>query len=220
VRDVAGVRAMTMSIGHPKRAIVTSALRIVANVTVVLALGLLGAASYRQFTLTGSINSLGLLVLNVLFVIMYVTRRDAKTISTAPASWLLAFTGTTLPLLMRPTAPSELAAFGNTVQMFGICLIVVALFSLKRSFGVVPANRGIREGGLYRIVRHPLYAAELLALFGVLIANASVLNALLWTVQCILQCLRARAEEKFLSADTTYRAYRDRVRYRLIPGLI
>jgi protein-S-isoprenylcysteine O-methyltransferase Ste14 len=209
-----------MSTGHSASAITMSALRIVATVTVVLGFGLLAAASYRTFTLTGSVNSLGLLVVNGLFVIMFVARRDAKTTSTLPASWVLAFAGTTLPLLMRPTAPTELAAIGNTVQMFGICLIVAALFSLERSFGVVPANRGIRDGGLYRIVRHPLYAAELLALFGVLIANASVPNALLWTVQCVLQCLRARAEEKFLSADTTYRAYRDRVRYRLIPGLI
>jgi protein-S-isoprenylcysteine O-methyltransferase Ste14 len=211
---------MTMQAGHSKRAIVTSALRIVANVTVVLALGLLGVASYRQFTVTGSINSLGLLVVNVLFVIMYVARRDSTTTSAVPASWLLAFAGTTLPLLIRPTAPTELAAFGNTVQIFGICLIVAALFSLKRSFGVVPANRGIQDGGLYRFVRHPLYAAELLALLGVLIANASILNALIWTAECALQCLRARAEEQLLGTDATYRAYRGRVRYRLIPGLI
>jgi protein-S-isoprenylcysteine O-methyltransferase Ste14 len=97
---------------------------------------------------------------------------------------------------------------------------VAALFSLKRSFGVVPANRGIQDGGLYRFVRHPLYAAELLALLGVLIANASILNALIWTAECALQCLRARAEEQLLGTDATYRAYRGRVRYRLIPGLI
>lgn len=197
-----------------------SALRIIANVTVVLGFGLLCAASYRQFALSGSLNSLGLLVVNGLFVVMYVTRREARATSTVPLTWLLAFAGTTLPLLMRPTVPMEFAAIGNTVQMVGICLIVGALFSLERSFGVVPANRGIRDGGLYRIVRHPLYAAELLALFGVLIANPSVANALVWTADCVLQCLRARAEEQFLSADTTYRAYRDRVRYRLIPGLI
>jgi protein-S-isoprenylcysteine O-methyltransferase Ste14 len=209
-----------MSTGPSKRVIATSALRILANAIVVLAFGLLCVASYRQFTQTGSINSLGLLCVNGLFVIMYVTRRDAKTTSTVLATWLLAFAGTTLPLLMRPTAPTELSTIGNTVQLLGICLIVAALLSLERSFGVVPANRGIRDGGLYRLVRHPLYAAELLALFGVLIANPSVTNALVWVGDCALQCLRARAEERFLSADATYRAYRDRVRYRLIPGLI
>jgi len=211
---------MTASTGRATREIAMSAIRIVANVAVVLGLGLLAAACYRQFTLTGSSNSLGLLVVNALFVIMYVTRREAKAISTAPALWLLAFAGTTLPLLMRPTTVGDFAAIGNTVQMVGICLIVAALFSLQRSFGVVPANRGIRDGGLYRIVRHPLYAAELLALLGVVLANPSVRNALLWIVGCMLQCLRAHAEEAFLSADAAYRTYRDRVRYRLIPGLI
>ncbi len=202
------------------RAIVKSGLRIVANVTVVLGLGLLTAACYRQFTVTGSINTLGLLVVNALFVIMYVTRRDATAISTAPGLWLLAFTGTTFPLLMRPTDAAEFAAVGNTLQMLGIGLIVAALFSLRRSFGVVPANRGVRVGGLYRIVRHPLYAAELLSLLGAVLANPSMRNALLWVTGCGLQFFRARAEEGFLSADALYRSYRERVRYRLIPGLI
>lgn len=197
-----------------------SALRVLANVIVVLGFALFGAASYSQFMLTGSIKSLGLLVVNALFVILYVARRDAKAISTAPVLWLLAFAGTTVPLLMRPAGAAALATIGNSVQIVGICLIVAALFSLRRSFGIVPANRGIRDGGLYRIVRHPLYAAELLMLLGFVLASPSARNALLWVAGCGLQFLRALAEEKFLSADAAYRAYSDRVRYRLVPGLI
>jgi len=34
------------------------------------------------------------------------------------------------------------------------------------------------------------------------------------------QWVRARAEEQLLGADPGYAAYRQRVRYRLIPGLI
>jgi protein-S-isoprenylcysteine O-methyltransferase Ste14 len=195
-------------------------LKAFANVVVILALGLLAFASYRRYAEIGSLESIGLVAINTLFVCMYVTRREARTISTAPGQWFLAFAGTTLPLLMRATEPAELVVIGNTVQMLGICLIVTALFSLRRSFGIVPANRGIRDGGLYRFVRHPLYAAELLFLLGFVLANPSMRNALLWAVACVLQYLRARAEEALLSADGVYRAYSDRVRYRLVPGLL
>jgi protein-S-isoprenylcysteine O-methyltransferase Ste14 len=201
-------------------ALAISVLKACANALVILGFGLLAIASYQKFLENDSLNSIGLVIVNGLFVCMYVTRRDARTISIAPGSWVLALAGTTLPLLMRPTAPTELAAIGNTLQMFGICLVIAAVVSLRRSFGIVPANRGIRDGGLYRIIRHPLYAAELLALLGFVMANPTVWNALLWMVECALQLFRARAEEKFLSADPTYRAYSDRVRYRLVPGLI
>jgi protein-S-isoprenylcysteine O-methyltransferase Ste14 len=77
---------------------------------------------------------------------------------------------------------------------------------LRRSFGIVPANRGIREGGLYRFVRHPLYSAELLSVLGVVIVYPSARNVALWTIACCLQWLRACAEERFLSQDATYRA--------------
>jgi protein-S-isoprenylcysteine O-methyltransferase Ste14 len=196
------------------------ALKMLANAVVVMGLGVLTAACYHQFAATGSINSLGLLVVNALFVIMYATRSEAREMSTAPGLWLLAFAGTVLPMLLRPTQYPGLVVTGNTVQIIGMILFFAALFSLRRSFGVVPANRGVRNGGLYRLVRHPLYAAELLTVLGIVLANPSVWNALLWAAACALQFARACAEENLLSADAAYRAYRDRVRYRLVPGLI
>lgn len=201
-------------------AALASALRIVANIAVVLAFGLLAAACYSRFSQTGSMNALGLVVVNALFVCMYVARRDAKAIATAPGPWLLAFAGTTLPLLLRPAESPVLAGLGTGVQLVGLVLIVAAILSLRRSFGIVPANRGIRDGGLYRFVRHPLYAAELLFLAGFVLANPSPRNLALWALECALQLLRAQAEESFLSADRAYRAYLERVRYRLIPGLV
>jgi protein-S-isoprenylcysteine O-methyltransferase Ste14 len=42
----------------------------------------------------------------------------------------------------------------------------------------------------------------------------------LWIALCGVQFARARAEEEFLSSDPLYRAYRERVRYRLIPGVV
>ena len=84
----------------------------------------------------------------------------------------------------------------------------------------MPAHRGIRTEGLYTFVRHPLYASELFAIFGFVIANPSVLNISLWLSDCVLQFARARAEERFLSADPIYSQYQARVRYRFVPGVI
>jgi len=70
------------------------------------------------------------------------------------------------------------------------------------------------------MVRHPIYFSELVALLGAVLINPSVANWTIWLCECGLQYARARAEENFLSSDPIYRSYRERVPYRLIPGLI
>jgi protein-S-isoprenylcysteine O-methyltransferase Ste14 len=99
-------------------------------------------------------------------------------------------------------------------------MLVGSLLSLRRSFALVPGNRGIRDGGLYRIVRHPMYFSELTIFLGVVVAHPTTGNIIVFVCECGLQFLRARAEEDFLAADPVYHAYRERVPYRLLPGLL
>src|SRR5713226_8712973 len=141
--------------------ILASGIKIIANAVVVIFLGLLAFGCYRKYLDTGSINWLGLLIVNSISVAMYIARRDANSISQSPLFWLLAFAGTCVTLLLRPTAPSMPFSVGNIVQLVGIVAMVASMLSLRRSYGIVPANRGIRTGGLYNFVRHPLYASEL-----------------------------------------------------------
>ena len=181
---------------------------------------LLAFATFHRYLDTCSLSVFFLLIVNTTFLGMYATRRDTALFSTAPLLWLLAFCGTFAPLLMRPLAPGASTTVGIVIQMLGSAGIIGALSSLRRSFGIVPANRGVRTEGLYRLVRHPLYAAELLALAGVAIGNPSVWNVLLWCVEVALQFARARAEERFLAADPVYADYCTKVRYRLIPLVV
>lgn len=190
------------------------------NLLLILLFALLAIASYHRFAHSGSIRTFGVLAVNTLFLALFLTRRRARAETASTALWLLAFAGTALPLLMRPTADSAPLAFGSVVQLIGLVSVAVALLSLRRSFAVVPANRGIQDGGLYRLVRHPVYLSELTVLLGVALANPTVLNATIWLCECMLQFARARAEERFLSVDPVYRAYCQRVRYRLIPGVV
>jgi len=203
-----------------RKSIAASALKIVANVVVVLALLLQAYFCFVRFRDSGSLTWLGLIAVNSVMVTMYIARSDASAISRSVPLWLLAIGGTLMPLAVRPTAAVGFVATGTAVQIVGTVGIVAALLSLRRSFGIVPAHRGIRTEGLYRVVRHPLYAAEILTLFGIVLARPSPLNVGAFGCMVALQVSRALAEERFLERDPVYSAYRVRVKYRLIPGIL
>lgn len=133
---------------------------------------------------------------------------------------VLAWCGTMLPLLLRPSAlaPIPLTAFGNMLQLVGGLLVLAATLRLGRSFGIVAANRGIQTGGLYRVVRHPIYSAYVLAFGGFVLAHPTLSNVVILAGWLMVQVLRVRAEECLLMQDEAYTAYATRVRYRLIPG--
>lgn len=111
----------------------------------------------------------------------------------------------------------EVVAAG--VQVAGVLVQIAAKWSLKRSFGLLPANRGIVATGPYRIVRHPMYLGYLVTDIGFLAANFGVRNVVLVLAQWALQVIRIVKEEQLLSKDITYRAYMSRVRYRLVRGV-
>lgn len=154
-------------------------------------------------------------------VILVLSRRRASVAvagDSPPA--ILAWCGTILPLVLRPSvlAPVPLAMLGNTIQLVGGLLVLVATLRLGRSFGIIAANRGIQTGGLYRVVRHPIYAAYVLAFGGFVLSHPTLSNAMILAGWLMVQVLRVRVEERLLLQDTRYAAYAALVRYRLIPG--
>ena len=203
-----------------RKSIAASALKVVANAVVALAFLLQAYVCFLRFRESGSLYWLGLVAVNAVMVTMYIARSDASAMSRSVPLWLLAIGGTLMPLTVRPTASVGFVAIGTAVQIFGTVGIIAALLSLRRSFGIVPAHRGIRTTGLYRLVRHPLYAAELLTILGIVLARPSPLNMSAFGCFCTLQMLRAVAEERFLGSDPVYSEYRSRVKYRLIPGIV
>lgn len=148
-------------------------------------------------------------------------RRPTERISMRLGDWLLAATATYAPLLIVPSAelwpvlevPAvALILFGNVVQISG------KLF-LRRSFGIAPANRGIKRDGLYRFVRHPIYAGYLFTHIGILMIMPSLVNLVIYAIGWWAQILRIQAEEALLTQDPDYRDYQAQRRWRLIPGL-
>jgi protein-S-isoprenylcysteine O-methyltransferase Ste14 len=197
-----------------------TALRTIANFLLIALFLQLAFDSVQHFMDAVTLSSCGMLVVNGLILGLFLSRREAKTETTSTALWLLGYTGTMLPLLMRPSEPPGRGMAGAIVELAGLAMLTAALLSLRRSFAIVPANHGVREGGFYRFVRHPVYVSELILLLGVLIANPTRRNTLLWLIECGLQFARAVAEERHLAADPCYLAYRGRVRYRFIPAIL
>ena len=169
-----------------------------------------------------------LLIVNVLIIGLFLLRRPSRDLSKRPSAWVMAVAGTTLPLLMRPVA--DLGIPGSTGEVLSLVSLVlqgltiggigVSLFTLGRSFGVVPAHRGLVTTGPYGLVRHPLYACEMMFYVFFVFGNPSLLNGLLLAGYLALQALRAREEERLLTRDLRYRDYKRAVPYRFIPGLV
>jgi len=133
--------------------------------------------------------------------------------------WTVTMGGTFAPLLFRPAdVPADLLA-GQVIQVVGFVLQIGALLALNRSFGLLPAHRGVKSSGLYRWIRHPLYTAYALAQFGYVVNNFDGYNVLIWLVATGFQVLRILNEEKFLRRYEEYEAYARQTRWRLIPLL-
>jgi protein-S-isoprenylcysteine O-methyltransferase Ste14 len=122
---------------------------------------------------------------------------------------------------MRPAGDSALGVevSGVALQVVGLTVTCVAFLYLGRSFGVVAANRGLKVGGPYRLVRHPIYLSHAITVTGFLVANFSFANLSIYGVLWVCQLMRIQAEERVLSDTGNYAAYRARVRWRLLPGL-
>ena len=76
------------------------------------------------------------------------------------------------------------------------------------------------DSGPYRIVRHPGYAGNILALPGIVLALGSVWTIIPVIVALIIAVIRTALEDKTLQEELPgYRDYVRSVRYRLIPGV-
>ncbi|HUY87703.1 MAG TPA: methyltransferase [Pirellulales bacterium] len=175
----------------------------------------------RHALQTGQPANLLLLISEGLIVVFLVLRRPATQISTNWREWAAAFAATLAPLLVYPSAAGGLAppTIGAVLLVAGMVIQVHAKLTLGRSFGCVPAHRGLKLAGPYRFVRHPMYAGYLISHAAFLLMNPALGNAAIYAVCYALQISRIFAEERLLAGDPRYREYQRVVPYRLILGV-
>jgi protein-S-isoprenylcysteine O-methyltransferase Ste14 len=127
-----------------------------------------------------------------------------------------------IPALLRPGAgPAGLVSdCGAGIEFAGVFLTQTARVYMGRSFGLLPANRGIVRKGPFRLVRHPVYLGWLILTLGYAIVYPSGRNALIALAVLPFLAWRILQEEQLLGCDAAYRDYCEEVRSRLIPGML
>jgi len=170
---------------------------------------------------TGRVTGLLLVASEGLVVVLMVIRRPTGDVDRRWVARLITALSIVGPPLVRPL-PTPAGGGDIVTAMFsglGLGLVVVSKLALGRSFGLVPANRGIVCSGPYRLVRHPIYLGYLVTHVAFLVANPLPWNLGMLGVADTALLVRAVYEERTLEHDRAYVAYEARVRWRIVPGV-
>lgn len=168
---------------------------------------------------TGDARGVGAIAIETVVAVMFLVRRAPIETSDRLIAWVATLVGTFGPLLLRPTTDGGGSDIAFVVQLVGAAFAVASLLAIGRSFGLVAANRGVRTGGPYALVRHPVYLGYLVVNVGYLLENPSLRNLGVVSCATLAQLVRISCEEEVLSRDEVYSRYRTRVRFRLLPYL-
>ena len=181
---------------------------------------LLAISIGREFAETGHVTGLLLLMSEALVVLLTVVRRRATVVDRTWAARMIATISIVGVPFIRPTggglAPDAATAVLSAV---GLLVVITGKLTLGRSFGLMPANRGIVCRGIYRWLRHPIYAGYLITHAAFLVAHPSGWNAAVLVVSDAALLIRSIYEERTLSRDPEYAEYMTRVRWRVAPGM-
>ena len=167
------------------------------------------------------------LVFVSLVIVLFLTRPPARSRDARLSSGALAMVGT-FGLTIAPLVPSGRVVFrtGSAGALVAsVCLVValgtavVTLNTLGRSFSITPQARRLVTQGPYRIVRHPLYLAEAMAIAAVTVASGTTTMMVAAAVVLASQVRRAQLEERLLS--DTFPEYSEVFRNvaRFLPGI-
>ena len=152
-----------------------------------------------------------------------VFRNPPRRITPNPIFWALAFVATYWGFLAvgfegpgEQVAPTWLLDGITALTLVGIFW---ARFSLGRNIGFVPAQREIVTHGMYKYIRHPIYAVVFVSILGAMLERWSLRNALILGGGIALFFVKSFVEENLLKKDPKYAAYMQKVRHRFIPGV-
>ena len=194
---------------------------LLARATVGVLFTFLSINVLQDFVHTGRITGLLLLVSECLVVVLTIVRRPAQLVDRSLWAGMVTAISLVGPPLLWPSSGDGLVPdFVTAVaSALGLALVVVGKLTLGRSFGLVPANRGVVVRGPYALVRHPIYTGYLITHIAFLIAHPHWWNVLVVLTADTALVARALIEERVLGGDVTYRAYCQRVGWHLVPGV-
>ena len=208
-------------VGTPSQARASDIADLGARMIVIGLFTLMAIRIGGDFLETGRMTGLLLLASETLVVVLTVLRRTTSAVDRSYRARVLTAFSMMGPVLVRPSAVGALAPEAATVLLSaaGLTVVIAGKLSLGRSFGLMPANRGVVSSGLYRLVRHPIYLGYLITHSGFVAANPTVWNVAMLVGADVALMWRAVCEEQTLGKDEAYRAYQSTVRWRVVPGV-
>ena len=182
---------------------------------------LLSVNLLTDFIQTQRPTGLLLLVSESLVVVLTLVRRRATIVDRSSGAAIVTAISLAGPVMLRtariPALLPDLATV--VISAVGLIVVIAGKMTLGRSFGIVPANRGVVVAGPYGIVRHPIYAGYVLVHIGFLCAYPTGWNVALVVLTDAALMIRALYEERVLAGDRTYQSYCRRVVWHVVPGL-
>jgi len=194
---------------------------LMSRATIVVLFTMLSINLFGDFMRTGHVTGLLLLAGESLVVILTVVRRKAQLVDRSVAAAVMTLVSVAGPPLLRASGMAPLIPDVATamVSALGLVLVLVGKMTLGRSFGLVPANRGVVVRGPYTFVRHPIYTGYLITHVAFLVANPTPWNIAVILIADTALIVRALMEERVLSEDAEYQGYCQRVGWHLVPGV-
>src|SRR5258708_3463462 len=165
---------------------------------------------------THQLQMVGAIIANIMLLSLIASKtltrlvpiQKAKGIQPRIAALLGTFLSIALALLPKAELGPILSAASTMLIMVGASLSFVVLRWLGKSFSILAEARRLVTDGPYRIVRHPLYICEGIAIVGVMLQVISPLAVLVAIIIVMVQYRRMINEEEILkSAFPVYRAY-------------
>jgi protein-S-isoprenylcysteine O-methyltransferase Ste14 len=182
---------------------------------------LLSVNILNDYLRTGRVTGLLLLASESLVVILTIARRRAHIVDRSAAAAVMTTVSLVGPTLLTASGPAGLVPDVATALLsaIGLLIVVIGKLTLGRSFGVVPANRGVVVLGPYTWVRHPIYTGYLVTHAAFLVAHPAAWNVGVVLIADAALIARALMEERVLSQDALYQQYCRRVGWHLVPGV-
>jgi protein-S-isoprenylcysteine O-methyltransferase Ste14 len=163
----------------------------------------------------------------IAYLLAYLTRRPAQSVARGFMETIFPLAIAFLPFAIvmtkftygewfPPSSKFHLTGlYGVTIViLLGQFLQLIALLQLRRSFTIMSEARVLIRSGIYRWIRHPLYAVHFLVNFCYTLLYFHAATVALYLVFVAGQTMRARIEERKLTA-----AFPEYEEYRKTTGM-
>lgn len=191
----------------------------IANVTLAISYLYFFANNFAFLTYQFRWSVLFLAIFNLFLAVNAIFRRSPRCVSLAPFDIFITLMGTYSVTFMVGVGTQQEVLVLQILGGIGLLISLSGVLALNKSFGLLPADRGVIKAGIYRFIRHPIYAGYFISNCCFIVQNYSHWNLGCFTLFVIFEMLRLLREEKLLCQNPEYFQYTQETRWRIIPAL-